>query len=109
MAHTGRHVDVRDLFPRLRTYMRSGMHARATMCDMRTTIEFDDDAAKAVARLRRERGIGVSQAVNELIRRGLVRKEPVSPFRQTTRKAGLKIDVSNVAEALDLLEGGHSR
>lgn len=76
---------------------------------MRTTIEFDDDAAKAVARLRRERGIGVSQAVNELIRRGLLQPEPVLPFRQTTRKAGLKIDVSNVADALDLLEGGHSR
>lgn len=76
---------------------------------MRTTVEFDDDAAKAVERLRRERGIGVSQAVNELIRRGLLRQEPVSSFRQTTRKVGLKIDVSNVAEALDLLEGGDAR
>lgn len=76
---------------------------------MRTTVEFDDDAAKAIARLRQERGMGVSQAVNELIRRGLLQHDPVSPFRQTTRRAGLKIDVSNVAEALDILEGDRSR
>ncbi len=76
---------------------------------MRTTVEFDDDVAKAVERLRRELDLGVSEAVNQLIRRGLLQRAPVTPFRQTTRRAGLKIDVSNVAEALDLLEGGHSR
>lgn len=76
---------------------------------MRTTVEFDDDVAKAVERLRRELGLGVSEAVNQLIRRGLLQQGPVTPFRQATHKAGLKIDVSNVAEALDLLEGGHSR
>lgn len=76
---------------------------------MRTTVEFDEDAAKAVEHLRRERGLGVSEAVNELIRRGLLRRGPVAPFRQPTRRAGLKIDVSNVADALDLLEGGQAR
>lgn len=76
---------------------------------MRTTVEFDDDVAKAVERLRRELHMGVSEAVNQLIRQGLLQRGPVTPFRQTTRRAGLKIDVSNVAEALDLLEGGHSR
>ena len=76
---------------------------------MRTTVEFDEDTAGAVAQLRRERGLGVSEAVNELIRRGLLRREPVEPFRQPTRPIGLKIDVSNVAEALDLLEGDDSR
>lgn len=39
---------------------------------MRTTVEFDDDANRAVLQLREERGLGVSQAVNELIRRGLL-------------------------------------
>jgi len=39
---------------------------------MRTTVEFDDDAARAIERLRREEGIGVSEAVNRLIRRGLL-------------------------------------
>jgi hypothetical protein len=76
---------------------------------MRTTVEFDTDIARALDQLRRERGLGVSEAVNELIRRGLLRREPVEPFRQLTRPVGLKIDVANVAEALDLLEGDDSR
>ncbi|MDQ6910173.1 MAG: ribbon-helix-helix protein, CopG family [Actinomycetota bacterium] len=76
---------------------------------MRTTVQFDTDIARAVDQLRRERGLGVSEAVNELIRRGLLRREPVEPFRQPTRPVGLKIDVSNVVEVLDLLEGDDSR
>lgn len=76
---------------------------------MRTTVEFDGDVARAVQRLRRERGLGVSEAVDELIRRGLLWREPREPFRQATRRVGLKVDVSNVAEALDLLEGSRSR
>lgn len=72
---------------------------------MRTTVEFDDDATQAIAQLRRERGLGVSEAVNELIRLGLMHRRPDVVFRQTTRRAGLKIDVSKVAEALDVLEG----
>lgn len=76
---------------------------------MRTTIEFDADTSKAIERLRKERGLGVSEAVNELIRRGLLVREPIQPFRQPTRDLGVTIDVSNVAEALDLLEGSDSR
>ncbi|MGH9296066.1 MAG: ribbon-helix-helix protein, CopG family, partial [Acidimicrobiales bacterium] len=52
---------------------------------MRTTVEFDEDTAKAIEGLRRERGIGVSEAVNELVRRGLVPREDVRPFHQRTR------------------------
>lgn len=76
---------------------------------MRTTVEFDDDTARAVEQLRRERGLGVSEAVNELIRQGLLPRGPAAAFRQPTRPMGLKIDVSNVADALDLLEGAESR
>lgn len=76
---------------------------------MRTTIEFDDDAAKAIDNLRRENGMGVSQAVNELIRRGLHPREEAKPFQQRTRPLGLKIDVSNVATALEDLEGVQAR
>lgn len=72
---------------------------------MRTTVEFDDDTAKAVEQLRRELGIGVSQAVNELIRRGLIPRPDSRPFRQRTRRLGIRIDVSNVAGALEDLEG----
>jgi hypothetical protein len=76
---------------------------------MRTTIEFDDDTASAVDALRRERGIGVSEAVNELVRRGLVARPPTESFRQRTQALGLRIDVSNVADALEVLEGPEAR
>lgn len=72
---------------------------------MRTTVEFDDDTSRAIEHLRRNEGMGVSEAVNELIRRGLLPREPAARFVQPTRSLGLQIDVSNVAEALDLLEG----
>jgi len=72
---------------------------------MRTTITFDDDVAAAIDRVRRERSIGVSEAVNELVRAGLVSKRKRARFRQTTWDLGLKIDVTNVAEALEQLEG----
>ncbi|MGH9305947.1 MAG: CopG family transcriptional regulator [Acidimicrobiales bacterium] len=76
---------------------------------MRTTVEFEEDTAKAIEDLRRERGIGVSDAVNELVRRGLLPRRKIAPFRQQTRRLGLKIDVSNVAEALEVLEGTAAR
>lgn len=73
---------------------------------MRTTVTLQSDVAAAVARLQKERGIGVSEAVNELVRRGLVRKpKKTQPFVQRTSSLGLRIDVTNVAEALDVLEG----
>ena len=76
---------------------------------MRTTVEFDDDVEAAIERLRRSEGLGVSAAVNELIRRGLLPRDEPAPFRQRTRALGLKIDVSNVADALDVLEGPSAR
>lgn len=76
---------------------------------MRTTVELDEDTARAVDGLRRELGLGVSEAVNELIRRGLLPRAETKTFRQRTRRLGLKIDVSNVAAALDDLEGIEAR
>lgn len=76
---------------------------------MRTTVEFDEDTARAVEELRRERGVGASEAVNELIRRGLLPRGEVPTFRQRTRRLGLRIDVSNVADALEVLEGVETR
>jgi hypothetical protein len=76
---------------------------------MRTTVEFDQDTAKAVEDVRRELGVGVSEAVNELIRRGMLPRNEVAPFEQRTRRLGLKIDVSNVAQALEDLEGVEAR
>ena len=43
---------------------------------MRTTLSLDDDVAAAVQRLREERHVGLSEAVNELIRAGLACPAP---------------------------------
>lgn len=72
---------------------------------MRTTVTLDDDTAAVVEQLRRERGLGVSAAVNELIRRGLNRADARPAFEQRTSPGHARIDVTDVAEALDLLEG----
>lgn len=76
---------------------------------MRTTVEFDEDTAAAVDQLRRDKGMGVSEAVNELIRRGLLPRRDPAGFVQKTHRLGLKIDISNVAEALEVLEGPAAR
>lgn len=76
---------------------------------MRTTVNLDDDVAAAVEQLRRTFGVGVSEAVNQLIRGGLTVPRPRVEFRQRTRDLGLRIDVSNIGEALELLEGPTAR
>ena len=43
---------------------------------MRTTINLDEDVASEVAKLQRERGIGLSAAVNELASAGFHTARP---------------------------------
>lgn len=76
---------------------------------MRTTVNLDPDVAAAAERLRAERNIGLGEAVNELARAGLRAGPKHKPFRQRTRTIGLRVDVSNVAEALDLLDSEDRR
>ena len=76
---------------------------------MRTTLSLDDDVAAAVQRLREERHIGLSDAVNELIRAGLAAPARRTAFKQRTADLGLRIDVSNVADALERLDGPEAR
>lgn len=76
---------------------------------VRTTISLDDDVAAAVQRLREERQIGLSDAVNQLIRAGLAAPARSTTFRLRTANVGLRIDVSNVADALERLDGSQAR
>jgi hypothetical protein len=76
---------------------------------VRTTIELDDDTVKAIVELRRETGAGLSEAVNILIRRGLLPRAEPTPFRQRTQSLGISVDVSNVVNALEDLEGIEAR
>jgi hypothetical protein len=71
---------------------------------MRTTITLADDVAAGIEKLRRERDLGLSEAVNDLIRAGLTRDQPRPPFRQRTHAMGLTLDVANIGEAIELLE-----
>lgn len=72
---------------------------------MRTTVRLDPDVVAALAELRRRRSLGLSAALNELARAGLVDRRPApTRFRQRTAALGVRLDVSNVAEALEVLE-----
>lgn len=76
---------------------------------MRTTVTLDPDVAAAVSRVRKERGVGVSHAINELARAGLAVRRPRKRFRQRSSELALRIEVTNVAEALELLDGPGGR
>ncbi|MGN6372031.1 MAG: CopG family transcriptional regulator [Solirubrobacteraceae bacterium] len=72
---------------------------------MRTTVTLADDVAAAVEKLRRERCIGLSEAVNDLVRAGLIEQRPSAPFRQKAHDLGGGVAFSNVAEAIETLDG----
>ena len=71
---------------------------------MRTTVRLDPEVAAAAELLQRERHIGLGEAVNELARAGLAHKQRPAPFRQRTARVGLSVDVTNIAETLELLD-----
>lgn len=71
---------------------------------MRTTVNLTPDIEAEVARLRREEGLGTSEAVVALARRGLRAGGAEKRFVQRTSPMGARVDVSNVGEVLDLLE-----
>jgi hypothetical protein len=72
---------------------------------MRTTVNLDDDVAAAVERLRREEGLGLSEAVNALARRGVApSRGPDYVFTPVTFDLGLSLDVTDTARALEVLD-----
>lgn len=77
---------------------------------MRTTIDLDDDVAAAVARMRKDEGKGLSEAVNELARRGLTVKKERKPYVHKTYDLGIpKMNLDNIGEVLEQLEGPNWR
>lgn len=71
---------------------------------MRTTINLDPDVEAAVRKLRKERGMGLSEAVNELARTGLSRPRTDYVYKTPSRPMGLKMNVDNIGEILELLD-----
>lgn len=64
----------------------------------------DDDVAAAAEVLRRERGLGLSEAVNLLARTGLTHRDRPAPYRHRSVHLGLRIDVTNIGDVLELLD-----
>ncbi|MHB8264142.1 MAG: ribbon-helix-helix domain-containing protein [Acidimicrobiales bacterium] len=71
---------------------------------MRTTVTFDSDNAAIIDKIRHDKGIGVSEAVNDLVRQASAAAMPRRPFKQQTAPLGALIDIRNTAEVLDFLE-----
>ena len=73
--------------------------------NMRTTVNLDADIVAAVEDLRKRFGLGISQALNQLARQGLI-VQTASPTRfvQRTAPLGIRISVDNTAEVLELLD-----
>ena len=71
---------------------------------MRTTFKLDDDVAAEVERLRREEGLGLSEAVNRLIRRGLAAPRRPATYEHRSADLGLKVDVTDIGAVLDVLD-----
>ncbi|HEY1841065.1 MAG TPA: CopG family transcriptional regulator [Mycobacterium sp.] len=73
---------------------------------MRTTVVIDSDVATEIERLRRA-GMGLSEALNLLARRGMAENSTSANtvrYQHRTSKIGLKVDLTNVAEVLDLID-----
>lgn len=71
---------------------------------MRVTVTLADDVAAEVEDLRRREGIGISEAVNRLIRSGLIVAEPRAEYVNRSFDLGPKVDVTNIGDVLDLLD-----
>jgi hypothetical protein len=71
---------------------------------MRTTVNLEDDVASEVARLRRERGLGLSDAVNELARAGFASARTELEYQHPTRDMGALIDLTNIADVMEILD-----
>lgn len=76
---------------------------------MRTTFTLEPDVAAEVEAVRRRDGVGISDAVNRLIRAGMVREKPVYRYVDRSRAMGAKVDLTNIGDVLDLLDDDDRR
>ena len=79
---------------------------------MRTTLTLDDDVAATLERVRKDSKLGLKDAVNEAMRRGLAqmaqgRADPRPPYRTPSVALGrcLVSSIDDVAEVLAVAEG----
>ena len=75
------------------------------MGTVRTMVDLDDDVWLAIEKLCLARGIGLSEAVNELTRAGMQLTGGTRYVHNST-KLGLRVAISNVADVLERLDDG---
>lgn len=77
---------------------------------MRTTLNLDDDIARPMAEMARRSHRSLSRVANDLLRAGLRANQQVprlAPYEPTVFDTGEPlVDVTDVEEALELLERG---
>jgi hypothetical protein len=71
---------------------------------MRTTITLADDVVAGIEKVRRERDLGLSEAVNDLVRAGLTDRGDRRRVDFPTFDVGIGIDVRNIGEVIETLE-----
>ena len=71
---------------------------------MRTTITLADDVAAGIEQARRERGLGLSEAVNDLVRAGLMNHGSKQRVESPAYDMGIGFDVRNIGEAIEAIE-----
>ena len=71
---------------------------------MRMTVTIADDVRAEMERTRAEQGIGPSEALNTLARRGMMRSS-ASPITLPALVAmGARFDLTNIGEVLEILD-----
>jgi len=72
---------------------------------VRTTVSLDPDVVAAVQQLRETTGVGLSEAINQLVRHGLTASTMRRHrFSQLAAESGLRVDVTNIADVLESLD-----
>ncbi|MDE0268886.1 MAG: ribbon-helix-helix domain-containing protein [Acidimicrobiaceae bacterium] len=71
---------------------------------MRTTVTLADDVAAAIEQIKRSEGIGVSEAINRLVRKGLAKPDTLSQYVHRSYDMDMKVDVTNIGEVIGLLD-----
>lgn len=72
---------------------------------MRTTITIADDVFAEMERLREREGLGPSEAINALARRGMARRETGRvDYVHRSSEVGIRVDVTDIGAVLELLD-----
>lgn len=69
--------------------MHMGRKPPAKISRVRTTVTFDPDVAKLLEDLQRERGKGLSEVLNDVVRSGAVAAKTRPRFVQRTSSIGI--------------------